>query len=67
MVVGGHYNYQIGLYLKLDIYLLQFHFQIHPWLPIVNPIKEDDEDIEMVEKGKENKVEAKMVEENEEK
>ena len=53
------------------------YFQIHPWLPIVTGVKQDDEEIEMVEKGKENKVEdkkaeedkveAKLVEENDEK
>ena len=32
----------------------QFHFQVHPWLPIVKGVKQEDEKIEMVEKGNEN-------------
>ena len=51
------------------IYLLQFHFQIHPWLPILKGVKQEEEEIEMMEKGKEEEVEVKKsrekkVEEN---
>ena len=38
---------------------LQFHFQMHPWLPIINCVNPEDEEIEMMGKGKEKKMEEK--------
>ena len=45
--------------------MLQLHFQIHPWLPIINGVQQEDEKIEMVEKGEKNKdKENKKAEKN---
>ena len=49
----------------ISTYLLQFHFQIHPWLPIVNGVKQEDEKVEMIKKKKENNV-GDETEDNEE-
>ena len=44
--------------------ILQFQYhQIHPWLPIVNGVKQEDEVIEIFNKWSENKVEDKLAEE----
>ena len=62
--------------LRLKWYIFfQFYFQIHPWLPIINGVKQEKDEMKMVEKrkedrvdresAKENKVEAKKAEENE--
>ena len=44
---------------------LQFHyFQIHPWLPIINGVQQENEKIQMVNKGKEDKGKEDEVEKN---
>ena len=44
--------------------LVKFNFQIHPWLPIINGIQQEEEKIAMVRKGEEDKVENKKADEN---
>ena len=40
------------MYGKVYVY---YNFQIHPWLPIINGVHQEDEEIEMVTKGEKNK------------
>ena len=44
--------------------ILQFHSQIHPWLPIINGVQQENEKIEMENKGEVDKVKEDKVEEN---
>ena len=44
--------------------ILQFHSQIHPWLPIINGVQQENEKIEMEKKGEVDKVEKDKMEEN---
>ena len=47
-------------------YVLQFHyFQIHPWLPIINGVQQENKKIEMDKKGKEDKVKEDKEKSNE--
>ena len=46
----------------MDENLLQFHFQIHPWIPIVNGVNQEDGKIK-VKKGKDNKMKGEKDEE----
>ena len=50
-----------GKQYKLD--MLQFNFQIHPWLPILNGVHQEEKKIDRGTKGGKNK-EKKKAEEN---